>query len=174
MADLPPLKDRLQPSLLDRLTDEQPDNRQEAPGQRVLNERDWRERILRDLRWLLNTTALESVQDLDGFDDPETRRNHLKESVVNFGIHELSGHSLSGVKLAELEDRMRQSILRFEPRILPHTLKVKAQATEQFSHNALGFDIQGDLWMQPSPLRLYLRTELDLETGAVNVSEKAG
>lgn len=169
MADLPPLKDRLQPSLLDRLTDEQPDKRQEASAQRVLNERELRERILRDLRWLLNTTALESErnQNLQGFDD-------VKESVVNFGIHELSGHSISGVKIPDLEERMRQSILRFEPRILPHTLKVKAQATDQFNHNALSFDIQGDLWMQPSPLRLYLKTELDLETGAVDVTERAG
>ena len=36
------------------------------------------------------------------------------------------------------------------------------------------FDIEAELWAQPLPLRLFLRTELDLETGEVAVAEVAG
>lgn len=39
MADLTP-KERLQPSLLDRLTDDEPDKQHEAREQRVMNIRD--------------------------------------------------------------------------------------------------------------------------------------
>ena len=35
------------------------------------------------------------------------------------------------------------------------------------------FAIEAELWAQPLPLRLFLRTDLDLETGEVNVSEMA-
>jgi type VI secretion system protein ImpF len=38
----------------------------------------------------------------------------------------------------------------------------------------MNFEIEGDLWMQPVPLRLYLKTQLDLETGNVVVMDSAG
>ena len=33
------------------------------------------------------------------------------------------------------------------------------------------FEIRGQLWSQPIPLQLYLRTEIDLENGDVSVKE---
>jgi type VI secretion system protein ImpF len=42
---------------------------------------------------------------------------------------------------------------------------------EKMSHNAMRFDIEAELWAQPLPLRLFLRTEIDLESGSVQVSE---
>jgi len=37
------------------------------------------------------------------------------------------------------------------------------------NHNALSFEIEGDLWAQPMPLRLLLQTDMDLESGHVRV-----
>jgi type VI secretion system protein ImpF len=37
--------------------------------------------------------------------------------------------------------------------------------------NALRFDVEADLWSQPLPLRLHLRTDLSLEDGEARVSE---
>jgi type VI secretion system protein ImpF len=39
------------------------------------------------------------------------------------------------------------------------------------NHNALVFEIQGELWAQPVPLELFLKTEIDLETGNFSVAE---
>ena len=39
------------------------------------------------------------------------------------------------------------------------------------SHNALTFEVEGDLWAQPLPLQMYLRTEIDLESGQVRIEE---
>jgi type VI secretion system protein ImpF len=51
-------------------------------------------------------------------------------------------------------------------------LRVKVTAHgEQMNRNALTFEIQGDLWAQPAPERLYLRSELDLETGNVSINQ---
>jgi type VI secretion system protein ImpF len=36
------------------------------------------------------------------------------------------------------------------------------------------FEIEGDLWAQPMPLQLYLRTEVDLEVGQARVTEATG
>ena len=41
------------------------------------------------------------------------------------------------------------------------------------SRHAMLFIIEGLLWAQPVPLSVYLKTELDLETGTVTVAEAA-
>jgi type VI secretion system protein ImpF len=41
-------------------------------------------------------------------------------------------------------------------------------------HNKLTFEIEADLWAQPYPERLYLKTEFDLERLSVAVTESNG
>ena len=53
-------QDRLQPALLDRLTDDEPGSREEPVEARVLSKRRLRQSVLRDLAWLLNATRLET------------------------------------------------------------------------------------------------------------------
>jgi type VI secretion system protein ImpF len=165
VAELTP-QERLQPALLDRLTDEHPDEQQEAREQRVMSKRQLRQAVLRDLAWLFNSTRLESGVDLSRV--PEVRR-----SVVNFGLPALSGRVASSLDVTELERAVRQAILDFEPRILPESLRVKAllQASQLDHHNVIGMEIHGQLWAQPVPLELLVRTEIDLETGKVEIAD---
>lgn len=164
MAELTP-KERLQPSLLDRLTDEERDKTQESRERRVLSPQRLREGVRRDLAWLFNSVNLAAVQDMTDY--PEVAR-----SVLNFGLPDLSGHTASSVDAAGLERLLRQAVRDFEPRILPNTVKVRLVVDEaRMSHNAMIFEIEGELWAQPIPQRLYLRTEVDLEVGEVQVNE---
>jgi type VI secretion system protein ImpF len=161
-------KERLQPSLLDRLRDDEPDKKRESRDRRVLSMAKLRESVRRDVAWLLNAGRLDSLQPLDGYP-------FVARSVLNYGIPDLTGLTASGVDIAGLERAVRQAIWDFEPRILRNTVKVRAHVEpERMSQNALTFDIEGDLWAQPLPLRVFLRTELDLEIGDVKVTEQAG
>ena len=166
MAELLP-SERLQPSLLDRLCDDDPANSKESREQRVLSVKRLRQSVLRDIAWLLNAVSLESAQSLENY--PEAA-----QSVINFGIPDLSGHTVSNTDTGEIEKRIRKALLDFEPRILPNTLRVKVVSSDAYNHNAMNFDIEGDLWMQPLPLRLYLKTQLDLETGNFVVVDNPG
>lgn len=159
-------QDRLQPALLDRLTDLQPESKVESRDQRVVSMRRLRECVLRDLGWLLNTTPLGQSEDLSEFPEIET-------SVLNYGIHDLAGVMLSSVDPGELERRIREAIGRYEPRILRRSVKVHAVMPDDPQHrNALAFEIEGDLWGQPLPTRLYLKSEVDLEDGSMTVAER--
>lgn len=162
-------QERLQPSLLDRLTDDDPDHTEESRDQRVLGIRRLRESVRRDLAWLFNTTNLAVVDDLNPF--PE-----VADSVVNYGIPELSGLVVSSLPpTVELERQIRQAVLSFEPRILPHTLQIHIITDRlEMNNQALTFEITGDLWAQPIPEQLYLKTEIDLQIGDVKVVEFAG
>lgn len=159
--------DRLQPALLDRLTDEEPGQRVETSKKAVLSKAQLKRTVLRDLVWLLNTTAHHTSDQLNLY--PEVRK-----SVVNFGIPVLSGKNFSGVDWRELEHEIRSAILAFEPRIYPDSLSVKALAPTDMlgHHNLLQFELRGELWSIPFPIELLLRSELDLETGHMRLTDQ--
>lgn len=155
-------REHLQPSLLDRLTDEDPGNPRESADKRVLSLTQLKASVLRDLAWLFNTTAL-----LDAEDAAHTP---AFQSTLNYGLPALAGQTASSVDIGRVERLLTEAICTFEPRILRSSLRVKAQrGFDQMNHNALSFSIEGDLWAQPMPLRLLLKTEVDLETGHVQV-----
>lgn len=159
------VRDRLQPALLDRLTDLAPLSSVEADDTRVMNKSQIRDAVLRDLSWLLN-----SVQSLGKLAEqyPQAR-----DSVLNYGLPAMSGQLASRVDVGVLERTIKNAILRFEPRVMEDSLEVKAlEATSVLdTHNVIEFEIRGFMWAQPVPLELLLRTQIDLEAGQVEVRD---
>ncbi len=162
----PRAQDRLQPALLDRLTDDEPGSTTESAESRVITRSRMRDLVLRDLAWLFNATAPGSTIDW-------SRAPHARRSVLSYGLPALSGQTASVIDPLVLQGRVKQAILDHEPRILPGTLIVEAIATDlqMDHHNQIGFRISGQLWAQPVPLELLLQTDIDLETGRVAVRE---
>jgi type VI secretion system protein ImpF len=160
-------QERLQPALLDRLTDDEPGGGPEPREQRVISVRRLKEAVLRDLAWLFNATRLDAAM------DPE-KAGYARRSVINFGLPPFAGKTASSVEVSDLERAIREAILDFEPRILPRTLRVRAlEAGDLKQPNVIGVRIEGQLWAQPVPMELVLRTEIDLETGRVKIADLA-
>lgn len=164
MAELTP-KEKLQPSLLDRLTDDEPDRQKESRDKRILTGAQLRESVRRDLSWLLNSTWLQAVEDLDAYP-------HVAQSTLNYGVPDLAGKTASTVDVNALEKSLRAAILNFEPRLLRESIRLKSVSNpKETPHNDLSFIIEAELWAQPVPLRVFLKTDLDLETGKIAVTE---
>jgi type VI secretion system protein ImpF len=159
-------RDTLQPALLDRLTDNDPGRRVESREDRVISRSQLRAFVLRDLSWLFNTTNLSAEVDFSGHPLAE-------QSTLNYGLIPLSGKLVSSLDLAELEEIIRRTIIRFEPRILARTLSVRGiPASEPLTHhNVFSFEIAGTLWAHPYPLELLLKTDVDLESGEIRIAE---
>ena len=159
-------RDRINPSLLDRLTDEAPGA---AGGRGAFSSlSELRRSVLRDLTWLFNTTQLFDAESAEAW--PQVRK-----SVLNYGLPALSGRLVSGLDLTELERAMHAAILAFEPRILPGTLLVTSipPADPLRHHNVITMQISGQLWAQPYPLELLIKTDLNLESGEVRLAESS-
>lgn len=128
--------------------------------------------VLRDLTWLLNTDQLRWPADRAG--DPASSAAaldieaypHAAASVLNFGIPALAGRTAIDPEIVASE--LEQAIRRFEPRLRAGTVRVRPVAEKQAGH-VIAFDIEAVLWSQPVPLRLLMRTLIDLEDGAASL-----
>ncbi len=154
--------ERLQPSLLDRLTDDSPHERKESVYAQVIDIRRLREIVLRDLGWLLNTVNQEGDIDSDAFP-------YAAVSTLNFGITDISGKRAAEARPYELERLIHKAIEAFEPRIVKGSLEVSLSSTLEGVQSRIVFNIHAELWAQPVPMEVFMRTELDLASGDMNV-----
>ncbi len=158
MAEIAPME-RLHPCLLDRLTDDEPELTREGRDQHVVSLRKYRKAVLRDVQMLFNSRAYPLHEIIYEFGE-------AARSVLNYGILDLSGASISGSDASVLEAQLKQSLKNFEPRISPKALSVHVvSSTDIHDIRTLLFEISGELWAQPLPDHLFIKTEVDLETG---------
>ncbi len=166
MAELAP-NERLLPFLLDRITDLEPGVGQEGRDRRVISTREYREGLLRDLGWLLNAACHPPKDGLEAYPA-------VAKSVLNYGMPELAGATASSVGPEEIEAIVRSAIRAYEPRILPRTLEVTAvEEGDAGAPHVVRIEIRAEVWNVPMPYELYIRTEVDLETGRFDVNESS-
>ena len=158
-------RERLQPSLLDRLTDHAPTRAKDTPDSQAVTPAQLRQAVLRDLAALLNTSNLSTIEDLSA--TPQVAR-----STLNYGIPGFAGLFESAGRTSRLEQDLADAIRAFEPRIKADTLRVHARgADDGTAVPALVFEIEGELWAQPVPIQLFLETTIEVETRIAVVTE---
>ena len=149
--------EKLQPCLLDRLSDDEPLKQEESRMSRVISLEKYKLGVRRDLEWLFNTNAFLNVESIDSV--PLKNYPDALRSVINFGVRQLCGQT--SPNLDELKDEIAEAIRVFEPRISPRSLTIRADVERNF----LTFDIEGELWTNQRPEHLHLKTIVDVENG---------
>jgi type VI secretion system protein ImpF len=162
MAELNP-RDRLQPFLLDRLIDDQPEVQKESRDKNVLTRGQLRTSIMRDIAWLFNTPG---PVDRDGIMEFPEAAN----SVINYGVPDLTGTTGSSVKAGDLERGFLKALQTFEPRLSRRGLTVEIRE-ETEGPNSISLRISGEVIANQLTERMYIKTEIDLETGQIDVKE---
>ncbi|CAM3581610.1 hypothetical protein BS639_19840 [Rouxiella silvae] len=159
-------RDTVQPALLDRLTDDEPEKREFNPAKNVMTHSQLRRQVLRDLQWLFNCVNNEQQHDLDAF-------AQVRSSVLNFGVAPLAGKRMSDIEWNDIQKRLTQAIINFEPRIIARDLQVKCMTDPKSldTHNILSIEIKGNLWCVPWPLEFLFRTDIDLEIGRFELKD---
>lgn len=134
-----------------------------VPAIERFNETALRATVRRELAWLLNTTNLAASVDLDAFPQVQT-------SVINYGVPDLAGKSLSSRAVLRRAREIRDAIRTFEPRIEPTTLNVEMAATVE-RENSLTFVIHGDVRSAVRAVPIKLRTDVEADSAAVTVRD---
>lgn len=150
--------DRLQPCLLNRLTDDEPEAKKESRDQRIMSMSRYRKSILNDLANILNSKSHPLGAEIYEFSD-------ASKSVINYGVRDLCGLTASSLSPGEVESQVQQAIQFFEPRILTNSLSVRMIPSDSESDRSISLEIEGESWAQPVPDHLFVKTEVDMETG---------
>lgn len=150
----------LLPSVLDRLIDDDPQVRQEAPRGRNQLLRDLKQAVRRDLENLLNTR----VRCLPW----PAEWTELQQSLVNYGVPDLTGTSLASSKEREEFRRTVQSLItQFEPRLKkPYVSLIDPGSSMD---RAIRFHIEAVLQAEPAPEPVAFDSTLRLPTGTFEV-----
>jgi type VI secretion system protein ImpF len=152
----------LVPSVLDRLLDDEPEVKTEAPRNRTQLLRQLKQSVRRDLENLLNTrqrvvTWPPSLKELD-------------TSILNYGIPEFTGANMATPK--DREDfckRIERIIQRNEPRF--KSVKVKLIDNTEQLDRTLRFRIDAMLYADPAPEPVYFDSTLKPATGTFDVAD---
>lgn len=157
----------LRPSLLERLTDHAPERKREPARAGSVDDAQLRQWIRRDLAWLLNTTHFAAGCDLRDF--PEVNR-----SVLNYGIPDLTGRTLSSAQSEHLERQIVRALVNYESRLVHETIQVQVSGAPNGSGKpTLYIEIAAVLRTEPLPISLRVRAEVDVESGRVAIEENA-
>lgn len=156
------LTERLQPSILDRLTDEDRSKKTETGSERMIDIRRLREIIQRDLSWLLNTGNLDLEIDPEAYP-------HARKSVINYGVPDATGDYANRKRAENVREAIERAVELFEPRIIDGTLNVVSRTEDAKRQPLIVFDILADMWADPLPAELYLRSQFDTTTGQISL-----
>lgn len=153
---------RVTPSIVDRLTDFEPDQSQEASKSRSKSLRELKISVRRDLEWLLNSRCYPQGVD-------EKLEEALK-SVVFFGLPDFTGVSAKNhIEQKRLSQAVETAIKNFEPRFMD--LKVTLEPLDNIDR-VLRFRIEANLDTEPTPEPIAFDTVLQLGSGEFAVKEK--
>lgn len=151
---------RVQLSVLDRLLDDEPKNREEVQPTRSQAIARLKDALRRDLEWLLNTRAF-----------PEELDEDLEEtgaSVFTYGLPDFSSMAAGSKQTrTRLERSLQRALEVFEPRLINVT--VKAVEGDDKEKRTIRFLISGWLHMSPAPLQVSFDTRLQLARGEYRV-----
>jgi type VI secretion system protein ImpF len=134
-----------------------------VPRLERFNEAALRATVRREIAWLLNTTHLAAVVDLDPFP-------HVQTSVLNYGVADLSGKSLTHRLIVQRARDIRTAIRAFEPRIKESTLTVEPVETME-RENSVTYVIHGDVTSAVKALPVKFRTDIEADSAAAIVRD---
>jgi len=151
-------------SLLDRLTDANPQARRETPLTTWEEEREFKAGLCRDLTALLNTRR--ALQDFDPVFEQAT------DSLLSFGITDFTSYNLrNSLEQDRVRLSMERAIRQFEPRLTQVEVLLIPVDT---SRPVLQFQITAGMRMQAAESPVVLDATLQRDSRRVNVYGGAG
>lgn len=119
-----------------------------------------RREVSRDLEDLMNTIALESTVDLEGFD-------HVRKSVLNYGIPDITHRTIDELSVADIKDEIRIALMRYEPRLAPETIQVTSDSEASAVDLKVRFVVLAVLICDPLSVPVQFIADVELDSGKI-------
>ena len=153
---------KLLPSILDRLLDNEPHNRVEAPDDQYTRLKNLRSSVRRDLENLLNTRYR--------IIEPPEEYSQLQHSLLNYGLPDLATVNIIDTeKKKEFTNNLEKILRMYEPRF--KTVSVTYLDNADKLDRTLRFRIEATMYADPAPEVVIFDSVLEPVTRTVNVEE---
>ena len=151
------------PNLFDKLMDDDPGKILEPLQDREASIERYRNIVMRDLITLLNSSVTINESGLG-----ELR--YARKSTLTYGMQSFAGMTFSDSNKQNIIDEIKRSILKFERRIYTKSLEVELMKdaegqVECTASHKIKISIAGVLRPLQKKERIFIKTEIDLETG---------
>jgi type VI secretion system protein ImpF len=120
-----------------------------------------------DLAALLDTIDLASVVDLDGLE-------YVKRSILNYGLDDITHLTTGSASVDALRDRLRDALLRHEPRLTPDTLAVEEIKIKDDVDQRVQFNVYAHMVCRPLDVPVEFVAELDVGAAKVALPRPPG
>lgn len=141
-------------SILDRLIDEEPEVTYEPVHYRLLDMRQMKAKVIRDLESLLNSRRI--------IDQPPPEYAELNRSVLVYGIRDFTSSSPKSTAVRKsLRQDIERTIARFEPRLR----NVKVHLEPDQKGHSLRFRINAMMVIEPEKEPVQFDTFFDINRG---------
>jgi len=156
----------VQPSVLDRLTDEDPRTSADPRISYGESLHQFKAALQRDLEWLLNTRRTPTPAP-DSFEE-------LRTSLFHYGVPDMTSLSRdSGDSRELLLKQVDEALAMFEPRLA--NVRISAVELEGEAHRReLRFIVEAVMRLDPTPEQVRFDTVLHFSTGEVDVLRGGG
>jgi type VI secretion system protein ImpF len=159
------LERTVQPSVLDRLTDEDRRSTVDPRVSYLESLRAFKAGVQRDLEWLLNTRR---ASDLDG-----EQLEEVRNSLYCFGMPDITSMSADSVDArTQLLQQVEDALALFEPRLAQVQISVAEVEGEQ-RRRELRFMVEATLRLDPTPEQVMFDTVLHFASGQIDVAGAA-
>jgi type VI secretion system protein ImpF len=134
-----------------------------ASGRTAISEPVLRKEVARDLEALMNTIALESSENLTGFD-------RVQQSILNYGFPDIAHRSIDEISVDDLASEIRSVLLRYEPRLHKDSIRSTRDMSARSEELKLRFLVRADLRCDPMNIPIEFVADVDLDGGDIQVS----
>lgn len=155
-------KKKLRPSILDRLFDDEPDNKNEVDQGHHQKLKQLRGSVRRDLESLMNARFR--------LMEPSEEYTQLDDSLLNYGLPDLATVNITDLeKRKEFTKRMENILKDFEPRF--KEVNVSYLDNKDNLDRTLRFRIDATLYADPQPEVVIFDSILEPVTRSISIEE---
>ena len=156
----------VQPSVLDRLTDNDPRTSADPRTTYAESLRQFKTSVQRDLEWLLNTRRTPTPASDDDYEE-------LANSLYNYGVPDITSLSRDSMDSRSwLRKQLEDALSAFEPRLANVSIDI-VEVDGEAHRRELRFVVDATLRMDPTPEHVVFDTVLHFTTGAIDVAGKS-
>jgi type VI secretion system protein ImpF len=134
-----------------------------SAGRAPITEPLLRREVARDLEALMNTIALESAEDLHGFDQ-------VQKSILNYGLPDIAHRTIDEGGVDDIKNEIEAALENYEPRLAQDTVRASRDRSIDSHELKVRFVVQADLRCEPVDVAVEFVADVEVDSNSIQIN----